>query len=173
MPSLVGSEMCIRDSPPLRPGIVGMRGSLVIRIWSWRSLTPHKGNGRVTYLVVFRWCHKAPTRHFHSIPIAVSESGHTRKQNRFIGRCHPYARKSASQAVLGRMRLTVHATRRTPHGASRLVLAVSAWRVKTRRAPSRRCRDARAIRWSCEYGRAWDECTPPPPPLSLGKPVTV
>ena len=146
----------------LRPGIVGMRGSLVIRIWSWRSLTPHKGNGRVTYLVVFRWCHKAPTRHFHSIPIAVSESGHTRKQNRFIGRCHPYARKSASQAVLGRMRLTVHATRRTPHGASRLVLAVSAWRVKTRRAPSRRCRDARAIRWSCEYGRAWDECTPPP-----------
>ena len=40
------------------------------------------------------------------------------------------------------MQLTLHATRRTPHGASRLVLAMSAWSVKTRRAPSRHCRDA-------------------------------
>ena len=51
--------------------------------------------------------------------------------------------KSASKAVLSRMQLTLHATRRTPHGASRLVLAMSAWSVKTRRAPSRHCRDAR------------------------------
>ena len=41
------------------------------------------------------------------------------------------------------MQLTLHATRRTPHGASRFVLASSAWSVKARRAPSRHCRDAR------------------------------
>ena len=44
--------------------------------------------------------------------------------------------------LVGCMQLTLHATRRTPHGASRLVLAMSAWSVKTRRAPSRNCRDA-------------------------------
>ena len=86
---------------------------------------------------------KAPMRQLHSNPTAVSESGLDRKANQFIRRCHPYARKSASQAVLSRMQLTLHATRRTPHGASRLVLAMSAWSVKTRRAPSRRCRGAR------------------------------
>ena len=53
-------------------------------------------------------------------------------------------RKSASQAVLSRMKLTFHATRRTPtHGASRLVQAMPAWSVKTRRAPTRHCGDAR------------------------------
>ena len=41
------------------------------------------------------------------------------------------------------MQLTLHATRPTPHGASSLVLAMSAWSVKTRRAPSRRFGDAR------------------------------
>ena len=35
-----------------------------------------------------------------------------------------------------------------PHGPWRLVLAMSAWSVKTRRAPSRQCRDARV------YGHA-------------------
>ena len=41
------------------------------------------------------------------------------------------------------MQLTLHATRRTPHGASRLVQAMPAWSVKPRRAPSRHSRDAR------------------------------
>ena len=42
------------------------------------------------------------------------------------------------------MQLTLHANRSTPHGASLLVQqAMSAWSVKTRRAPSRHCRDAR------------------------------
>ena len=41
-------------------------------------------------------------------------------------------RKSASPAVLSRMQLTLHATRRTPHDASRLVQALSAWSMKTR-----------------------------------------
>ena len=48
------------------------------------------------------------------------------------------------QAILSRMQLALHATRRTPDGASCLVLAMpAAWSVKTRRAPSRQCRDAR------------------------------
>ena len=41
------------------------------------------------------------------------------------------------------MQFAFRATRRTPHGASRLVQAMSAWLVKTRRAPSRHSRDAR------------------------------
>ena len=61
----------------------------------------------------------------------------------FIGRCPPYARKSASKTVLNRMQFTLHATRPTPHGASRLVQAICAWSVKIRRGPSRHCTDAR------------------------------
>ena len=51
--------------------------------------------------------------------------------------------KSASKVVLSRMQLTLHLARPTPHGASPLVQAIPTWSVKTRRAPSRRCRDAR------------------------------
>ena len=92
-------------------------------------------------------------------PLLSLEMPHL-KTNQLIRRCHPYARKSASQAVLSRMQLTLHATRRTPHGASRLVQAMSAWSVKTRRAPSRHCRDARV------YGHTTtamhdNECTLP------------
>ena len=83
------------------------------------------------------------------MPIAVSGSGH-QKTNRFIGRCrHPYARKLSSKALRRRMQLTLfHATRPTPHGASRSAQAKSAWSVKTRRAPSRHCRESRV------YGHA-------------------
>ena len=70
--------------------------------------------------------------------------------------------KSVLRAVLGRIQLTLHATRRTSHGASRLVQAMSAWLVKTRRAPSRQSRDARV------YGQTTTAMhklsTPPPPP---------
>ena len=51
--------------------------------------------------------------------------------------------KGASQAVLSRVQLTLHATRRTLHGVSRSGQAISSWSVKTRRAPSQHCRDAR------------------------------
>ena len=51
--------------------------------------------------------------------------------------------KSVFRAVLGKMPFTLRATRQTPHGASRLMQAMSAWLVKTRRAPSRHSRDAR------------------------------
>ena len=40
------------------------------------------------------------------------------------------------------IQLTLHATRPTPQGASRLVQAMSAWSVNVRRAPSRHRRDA-------------------------------
>ena len=53
------------------------------------------------------------------------------KTNQLIRRCHPYARESASRAVLTRMQLTPHATRPTPHGASGLVKALCARSVKT------------------------------------------
>ena len=61
------------------------------------------------------------------------------------------------------MQLTLHATRRTPHGASRLVQAMSAWSAKTRHAPSRQCSDMRGsmvIRRPCIN----IEDTPPPAP---------
>ena len=55
----------------------------------------------------------------------------------------------------------MRSTRRTPHGALRFVqAAMSAWSVKNRRAPPRRCIDARV------YGHtttAMHDSTPPPP----------
>ena len=71
--------------------------------------------------------------------------------------------KSVLRANLGRMQFTLHATRRTPHGASGLVQAINVcpWLVKTRRAPSRHSRDARV------YGHtatAMHKLSTPPPP---------
>ena len=84
--------------------------------------------------------------------------------DQFIKRCYPCARKSASKAVFSRIQFTLHATRPTPHGASRLVQAVSAGSVKTRRAPSRHWRHARV------YGHTttaiYDMSTPPPTTLA-------
>ena len=53
--------------------------------------------------------------------------------------------KPVLRAVLGRMQFTLHATRRTPHGASSRLVQANAcpWSMKTRRAPSRHSRDAR------------------------------
>ena len=65
---------------------------------------------------------------------------------------HMQEKSTSLVSVLSRMPLTLHATRQTPHGASRLVLATSAWSVKTRRAPSRHCRDARV------YGHTTTAC---------------
>ena len=57
--------------------------------------------------------------------------------------------------------VTLHATRRTPHGTSRFLRAMSAWLVKTRRAPSRHCRNARVYRHT---PTAMHEMSSPPPP---------
>ena len=63
------------------------------------------------------------------------------------------------------MQFNLHATRRTPHGAFRLVQAISVWLMKPRRALSRHSRDARV------YGHAttaMDEYRVHPlPPLVL------
>ena len=70
--------------------------------------------------------------------------------------------KSVLRAVLGRMQVTLHATRRTPHSASRLVETISALLVKTRRAPSQDSKDARV------YGHTttvMHKLSTPPPPL--------
>ena len=72
------------------------------------------------------------------LPVGLPYSNNT--QSYAIPPLHP---KSVSRAVLRRMQFTLHATRRTPHGASRLVQATSASLVKTRRAPSRHSGDAR------------------------------
>ena len=84
-------------------------------------------------------------------PSAASGSDHAGKQFKALDaairlqeRTHMVP-MSASKAVLSRMQLTLRATRRTPHGASCLVQATSAWSVKTRRAPFRHCRDARVM----------------------------
>ena len=69
--------------------------------------------------------------------------------------------KPVLRAVHARMQFALHAIRRTPHGASRLELAMSAWLVKTRRAPSGHSRDARV------YGhttKAMHKLSTPPPP---------
>ena len=57
------------------------------------------------------------------------------------------------------MRFILHAARFTPNGASRLVQAMSAWSVKTRRAPSRHCRGSVILRTTAIH----DTTTRPPP----------
>ena len=71
--------------------------------------------------------------------------------------------KSVLRAFFGRMQFTLHATRRTPHGASRLVQAMFAWLVKTRRVPSRHSRDAR-VYGHTTTGHAQTEYPPPSAP---------
>ena len=59
---------------------------------------------------------KTPTRQLNCTPHCCLCTWPHRKANQLIRRCHPYATKSAPQAVLSRMQLTFHATRRKPHG---------------------------------------------------------
>ena len=108
----------------------------------WRAFTPHKENDRIGSRTGSVYG-KASMRQLHRNPIAVSGSGHTGKKiNSFDAAIH-MQESPPSQAVLRRMQLTLHATRRTTHGSSRLVLAMSAWSAKIRRNPPRHCRDAR------------------------------
>ena len=65
------------------------------------------------------------------------------------------------------MRFTLHATRRTPHGASRLEQAMSAWLEKTRRALSRHRKDVRV------YGHTTTAKLSTPPPQHAPPPPTV
>ena len=86
-------------------------------------------------------------------------------------RCHPHAIKSASKAALTAvvecsspsMRLAQHLTL-----AARLVQAMSAWLVKTRRAPPRHCSDARVYDHTTTTATHDKEYNPPPPPPCRG-----
>ena len=113
---------------------------------------------------------KAPTRQFvHSDTHCSLWSGYTKKQiNSMVAVIHKQESrhkvpKSVLREVLERMQFTLHSTRGTPHGASRLVQAMPAWLVKTRRAPSRHSRDATV------YGQtttAMHKLSTPPSPSS-------
>ena len=97
-------------------------------------------------------------RQLYTNSIAVCGSGHTRKQfNSFDAVIHMQESPAHKRFLVG---CRPPFMRRTPHGASRLVLAMSPWSVETGRAPSRHCRDARV------YGPTTtamldDEYTPP------------
>ena len=95
------------------------------------------------YHVVCAVYGKAPTRQLYIVCPLLSLEVAT-AQNKSI---HPtlssIRNKVRLKSGVSRMQLTLHATRLTAHGASRLVQAISAWSVKTLRAPSRHCRDAR------------------------------
>ena len=75
----------------------------------------------------------------------------------------------ASQVVLSRMQLALHAARRTSHGASRLVHAMSTWSVQARRAPSRQCRDARVHGHTTTAVHEMSTFPSPPPPPPRAK----
>ena len=75
--------------------------------------------------------------------------------------CHPYARKSASQAVISIIGCSSPFMGLTQHLAFHFTLAVSAWSVTIRRAPSRRCRGAR-VHGHTTTAMHDDEYTPPP-----------
>ena len=78
--------------------------------------------------------------------------------------CAQSAEVHTSRMVLGRMQLTLHATRRAYHRVSRLMNAISAWSVKTHHIPSRHRRDVRV------YGHtttATHETSTPPLPLQF------
>ena len=108
-----------------------------------------------------------PRGSYISITRCCLWSGHTRKQSNSLALfsvSEKVVPNSVLRGVLGRMKLTLHATRRTPHGASRLVQAMPAWLVKTRHAPSRHGRDARVYSHTYDYGHAQTEYPPPLPP---------
>ena len=63
--------------------------------------------------------------------------------------------------MLGRMQFTLHANFRTPHGASRLVQAISTWLVKTRNVLRPDIAGMPEGLWSYDYGHAQIKDTPP------------
>ena len=94
------------------------------------------------------WCKQCQTRRAPSQHSRNARAyGHTttamHKLSTPLAAATQKVRTSALQLVLSRMQLALHATRRTPQGASRLVHAMPALSVKTRRSPPQHCGDAR------------------------------
>ena len=88
---------------------------------------------------------KVFTRQSHSMPILLSLKVATpeNKPIDFDAVIHKQERPPHMRFLRSRMQLTLHATHRTPHGASRLAQAMPAWSMKYQRAPSRHCSDVR------------------------------
>ena len=105
---------------------------------------------------------------YPSLSLEVATQGNKLMHSKLSSKCKKVRTRWRSpllQVFLSRMQLTLHATRRTPHSASRLVHAMPAWSVKTRRAPSRHIRDPGVIPlWSHDYAHAQTVYPPPPPP---------
>ena len=147
-PGNQGTAFCLVD---FLGGRHGWRSSSICA--GWRPLTPHKRNDRITQCDSVYTVGHPRCKSYVEYPL-LSPEGATPQINRSIRLCHPYARKSPSQAVLSRMKLTPSSdSPNTSRFASRLVQAMSAWSVKTRRAPSRHCRDGEGL-WSNDYGHA-------------------
>ena len=104
----------------------------------------------------------------HGVSIAVSGLGEAGQQIKSFGavsHVHQSTHKeprSASQTASSIMHLTLLATRRTPHCAPRLVQAMPAWSVRTRRPPSRHRSDLRV------YGHVTTAVHGTPPPTHTG-----
>ena len=81
----------------------------------------------------------------HGLPMATTPPPHAHTARNPFPPTQSSTCGSASQAVLSRTQLARHATRGIPHVSRRKAWrkqAMSAWSAKTRRAPSRHCRDA-------------------------------
>ena len=106
-------------------------------------------------------------------PITVSGGDHTATLSSTCKKVRTRCRNPPQKRLLLLMQLVLHATRRTPRGASRSVQATFAWSVKIRRTPSRRCRDARVYVHTTTAMHD-NEYTPPAPwfnPLLVLTPV--
>ena len=94
-------------------------------------------------------------------------SGHTRKRSNALALSSISKKvstrpKSVLRAVLGRMQFTLHATHRTPHGASRLA-ASNVCLVGENPTCSVPAPEGSEGLWSYNYGHAQKRSTPPLP----------
>ena len=106
-------------------------------LWGRSTSTPRQGDDRTTYssndeapmrqCIICRGCRWK--REYH-------------EEKQLIEDYHPNTTVPVRFGPnnLGRMRLTLHATRRAHYMASRLVIECDPGRAKTRRAPPRHCR---------------------------------
>ena len=151
------------------------RGSRIIKqfpcnIWKNRNERPTVGgvsirsrNGSVSKRMHGQWSNDSGKQQMSTPPPPPSVAT---PENNLINRiCHMQksTHKVPKSAHEGSPAL--HATRLTPHDAAPLVHAMSAWSVKTRRAPSRHCR-MRGSYHSNSYGHTTtvmrEMSTPPP-----------
>ena len=134
----------------------GWRPSCIIYACGGQTFTPHnKGNDRNTIVFMVK---KPPGGYvilpFLSLEVPFLEGKLTHWSCRSYT-CPPY------ELFFPSMQLTLHVTRGTPHGASRLLQARSAWSAKTRGTTSRQCKDATVVpQWASDYGHAWLSSAP-------------